>query len=342
MNKILKYNKICEFLNGISEYSVQHLGWATAIVAAILALTSIVFSQFNERSIQRANDIAREIRNKLNKDVKLIESHMIKEDFNHMTYLLVNSTIYKRTLLLFQISSYIIVFLWWFSMFGYINNAGTLADKVLIFLSTVLISIPFLYLPDILKSFNKNQPLTFNNKDELVIHELTRFLKENTAITERSIISDFLNPRVEVELVHRNINIHHVIDVNVVNFTTVFVIQKENQRITINVAKESNHIKKTFSVKLFNEDGIILDGGLFKLFKESAGSEATIFFCTSKTDYLSFKGEVRLEDGTVKIFIVNSANKTLIPSDYNKRNQVIVQPVLGEPMNYQLLDYNEK
>ncbi|GIO22246.1 hypothetical protein [Oceanobacillus sp. J11TS1] len=334
----MKVNCICKFLNDISVYSVQHLGWVTAIVAAILALTSIVFSQFNERSIQKANDIARDIKIRINKDEKLIESYMVKEDFNQMVYLLTNSAIYKKTLFLFQGLSYFIVFLWWLSLFGYISDAKTFADKVLIFLSTILISIPFLYLPDIMKLFNKNQPLKFDSKDQLDIKEVVSFFKENTPLKESIIISDFLSPRIKVELEHRNILVHHIIDIDVVNFTTVFRIQGEEKRVTLNISKDTSDTKKMFSVRPLEDEGATYDNGLFTLFKSLVGSDVVVFFCISETEYTSYKGKIKFNEGKIEISILNSSNKTLSASNYSNKNQLVVEPNLGESKIYKLLD----
>lgn len=76
---------------------------------------------------------------------------------------------------LFTYLSYFIVFLWWLSLLGYLSDADTLIDKIIICLSTLLISIPFLYLPDILKNFNKNKPLSLNEKGYVDLEDFIDF-----------------------------------------------------------------------------------------------------------------------------------------------------------------------
>ncbi len=330
-----------KYLSGISVYSVQYLGWITAIVAAILALTSIVFSQFNERSIQKANDLARGIKNKINEDIELINSPIVKEDFRHMAYLLTNSSIYKNTLFLFEWVSYFIVFLWWFSVIGYIKHAETFADKTLIFLSTILLSIPFLFLPKILKRFNNNQPLSINKKDELNIKELIRFMKENTSLSEAKLISDFLNPTVRIELKNRKLFLYSLTEVDAVNFTIMFVIKGEENRITINVEKNKKGLKNIYSIKPIDGEGTTYDEGLYRKFTFLVGSEVVIFFCKSQDEYISFKGKIQSRQGVIDILIQTINNQTLDISSLNQKNNLMVQPALGEAKNYKLIENNK-
>nr|WP_146139648.1 hypothetical protein [Lysinibacillus timonensis] len=305
-------------------------------MAAILALTSIVFSQFNERSIQKSNDIARGIRNRINSDKESLKSDMVKEDFDHMMYLLSNTSIYNKTMMLFKIVSYFILILWWFSLVGYLNDAETIADKVMIFLSVVLISIPFLYLPDILKLFNKNQPLILNNQGQITINEVISFFKKNTSLKDIDVIKEFLRPNVEVALNHNKINLEYNINVNVTDFTAVFVVENEEQRIITNISRGINNTNKSFYLSPIGKEIMTNDSGLFSLFKKMIGKEATIYICKSSIDYLSFKGEIKIIDSKIQISLINKNNKTLDSSMYNYKNQLIVHPNLGEPISYDL------
>lgn len=328
---------VCEFLKGASVYSVQYLGWVTAIVAAILALTSIVFSQFNERSIQKSNDLARSVKSKINMDKESISDNMVKEDFSQMLYLLSNTSIYDKTMKLFKFVSYFIVFLWWFSLIGYLSDADTLLDKVLIYLSTLLISIPFIYLPDILKAFNNSKPLLLNKYGKLDFIEIISFFKKNTDLKESEIISKFLNPKINIKLVQNKIYLNYNLDIQFANITCIVNIENEDNRIMINLHRDSLHTNKSFYLlPMDKEEHNNDDTGLYKLLKSMIGKEANIYICNPANDYFSFRGKVIFLNGELEIVITNQKHQTLDLSFINMKDQLAVYPVLGDPTIFKL------
>ncbi|WEZ08874.1 hypothetical protein P5663_02995 [Priestia flexa] len=326
---------VCEFLNEVSVYSVQHLGWVTAVVAAILALTSIVFSQFNERSIQSANDLARQIKNKLNqKEEYENKIQEVVEDFNMMVYLLLNTQIYKRTLNLFKYLSYFIIFLWWLSLIGYMNNAETFGDKVVIFLSTILLTIPFLFLPDILESFNKNKPIIISDKNKLDVLELVRFFSRNTPLEKQYIIKKIINPVVKVNINKNKLIIKTIFNIDVVGFNMILKVKDDNNQVTINIDKNESNIENTYSI---SHDVETLEVGLFKQLKSMIGKDVQIFFCFSSTEYICYKGLLKLSDGELEITFDNKNIRTLDHSDLKKKNSFMIQPVLGDAKIFDLI-----
>lgn len=68
----------------------------SAVVVALLALTTIIFSQYNERQIIKSNDISRQIKEAI-KEVTTSEL-AIQELVNELIYDLSNQNFYKMTL----------------------------------------------------------------------------------------------------------------------------------------------------------------------------------------------------------------------------------------------------
>lgn len=329
-------NCICEFFNGASVYSVQYLGWVTAVVAAILALTSIVFSQFNERSIQKSNDIARSIKNRLNAELDINKENVIKEDFNHMIYLLSNTSIYDKTMKLFTYLSYFIVFLWWFSLLGYLSDADTLIDKIIICLSTVLISIPFLYLPDILGNFNKNKPLNLNEKGHVELKDFVAFFKENTNLNDSDIILKFLSPKTNIRF-NNILEINYDINPKTSNLTYVIILKNEDQRIIINLDQELFESKNVFSLLPFEDNGDNQsDLGLFNLLREMNKTDVEIFISSSLKDYICFSGKMKIHKNEIEIYPINKIERAFDSKIFEMKNTLEVAPVLGTPEKFKI------
>jgi len=327
---------ICEFLKGASVYSVQYLGWVTAVVAAILALTSIVFSQFNERSIQKSNDVARSIRNRLNKELDINKENVIKEDFNHMIYLLSNTSIYDKTMKLFTYLSYFIVFLWWFSLLGYLSDADSLIDKIIICLSTILISIPFLYLPDILKNFNKNKPLSLNEKGYVDLKDFIAFFKENTNLNNSDIILKFLSPKTNIRF-NNKLEINYSINSKTSNLTYIVILKNEDKRIIINLDQKLFESKNVFSIlPVENNANNQSDLSLFNLLREMNKSEVEIFISSSLKDYICFSGKMKIHKNEIEICPTNKIERTLDVQIFELKNTLEVAPVLGTPEKFKI------
>ncbi|SFQ87216.1 hypothetical protein SAMN04487920_11320 [Bacillus mycoides] len=192
------WTEISEFFLGVTVYSVQHLGWTTAVVAAILALTAIVFSQYNDRNVTKINEYDYLLRNETN-DVKKIRKYI-----SEVVYLLKNTKIYEDTLALFKYVSYFIVFIWIIVIFGYISDAKTSGDSIVIILSTILVSIPFIRLPMILQKFNEKKFDLRIQNNTLDYLDLESYWKE-LEVKEFDLIKDIINPTVKIKHIEGNI-----------------------------------------------------------------------------------------------------------------------------------------
>lgn len=151
-----------ELMDGISIYSIQYLGWVSAVIAALLALTTIVFSQHNERVIQKSNDLARDISLELNQDKNEVDKNRVIIQINYLVTLLSNVKTYKITLIMFIIISYSLAVCWLFGGIAYSLDAKTVFDSVLVVFSSFILIILLVILPLLMFSFNKSKPLNID------------------------------------------------------------------------------------------------------------------------------------------------------------------------------------
>lgn len=233
--------EICNFFVGIDIYSVQYLGWITAISVTIIALTTIIFSQYNERSIEKSNDLSERIKSSLlsyNDSSVTNDSliHSIRADFNKMVYVLSNNSVYKQTLLLFKCVVYSFSVLWTIGSIGYALDAGTVIDKIIIITSTfVLISI-FIFLPDVLKNFNSSYPVILDEKNRFCdLNTGISYLKENNNLSSPIIIKDIIMPSLKVKLINGQIELRYNQSLNLSNYKVVYVLKSSTEAIFLSL-----------------------------------------------------------------------------------------------------------
>ncbi len=104
------YDIIYSFFENMTSTSTTFLAGSSAVVAALLALTTIIFSQFNERLIQKTSNISREIKMSISEEKNNYQ--VIIDKVNEIIYLLLNQSVYKMTLYFFFFISYLSGILW--------------------------------------------------------------------------------------------------------------------------------------------------------------------------------------------------------------------------------------
>lgn len=194
--KILK-----SFINSITDTSYVYLAGTSAVVAALLALITIVFSQYNERLIHKSNEILKEV----DEMIKSIDLHgdygKVISKINDIIYLHANQHVYKMTLSFFFLISYFSGLLWVITGIGYTNNLlkGDAGDIIIVVSSTIIIASVFFVLPIILLKFNKKTALTVKNHNQVPIEELIGYLTIKK-ISEENIIKNFVGPTLTLKL----------------------------------------------------------------------------------------------------------------------------------------------
>ena len=335
LSKMNELGCICDFLNGVSVYSVQHLGWVSAVVAAILALTSIIFSQFNERVVQKINELTYEL--KKTKYKGNINPDLIKEDINQIIHLLANTEIYHKTLKLFNVVSYFIVFLWWISIFGYMDEAKTLADKVIIFLSTILLTIPFIYLPDILKLFNRNNSkLVLNKNGNLDFNTMNNYWR-SLSIDNVDFITDILTPCVKLKLIDKEMHFNFSKDLSLQDFYVVISGYHNGKKIVIRYLERNDDFINTYGLENVNNQKKEINRGLFGEIKKLNARSFTMHILPLKSeDIFSYKGQIKVIEDEIVFVTISKSSDSLESALKEPENSLVFTKQGEDPFEYKL------
>ncbi|MBY0122306.1 hypothetical protein [Bacillus sp. S/N-304-OC-R1] len=307
------------FLQGISIDSVQYLGWVSAIVAALLALTTIVFSQQNDKVVQTSIDLAREI--KLNATEENIIFPEITKKFNKIISLLQNQRVYKQTLVLFSITSFLGGFLWIIGGVGYFLDMNTSPDKILVLSSTILLGIPLFFLPLIIMNFNKEAPIELNKFRRFGLDSFIDFFNFNEKIGTETIFKDLLSTKFLIGIDNnKKLSIKLMNEISITDFAVVIVLGKSNNDKLI--FRLTSKGKKEFSEKhtLLPNDSNSFEG-LFEFMSTSLSRYNEIYIT-------SLSGDVKA------VFKLNKVsteeNKILFSINAFERNKSFIKPVLDK------------
>lgn len=304
------------FLQGISIESVQYLGWISAIVAALLALTTIVFSQQNDKVVQTSIDLAREI--KLNATEEHIIFPEITKKFNKIISLLQNQRVYKQTLVLFSITSFFGGFLWIIGGVGYFLDMNTSPDKTLVVSSTILLGIPLFFLPLIIMNFNKEAPIELNKFRRFGLDSFIDFFNFNEKINTETIFKEMLSTKLLIGIDNnKKLSIKLMNEIPITDFVVVIVLGKStNDKLTFRLTSKG---RKELSDKhtLLPSDKNSFEG-LFDFMSTSLSRYNEIYITSLSGD-------------TKAVFKLNKVsteeNKILFSLNTFERNKSFIKPV---------------
>ncbi|MFQ6584657.1 hypothetical protein [Priestia megaterium] len=276
------------FFDSISIYSINFLTWTSAVVVALLALTTIIFSQFNERLIQRSNDLSKEITIAI---LKQKDYQVVNEKINEIIYLLSNQLVYKVTLYFFFIISYLSGLLWLASGVGYILDRPqiSLGDLVIIIFSLLAISTTFFVLPIILIQFNKNPPLKVDNKNRLSLDEILRYFSSINSISNETVINDYIKPNLNLSLNYSGIlgiSLKQEIPITKIAYIFEFVGSDNNKQI-IKITNNSVERFNRYNIKPLNKSETSFEG-LFNMIRSTTYQKLYVYSMDKKQLVSSF------------------------------------------------------
>ena len=304
------------FLQGISIESVQYLGWISAIVAALLALTTIVFSQQNDKVVQTSIDLAREI--KLIATEENIIFPEITKKFNKIISLLQNQRVYKQTLVLFSITSFFGGFLWIVGGVGYFLDMNTSPDKILVVSSTILLGIPLFFLPLIIMNFNKEAPIELNKFRRFGLDSFIDFFNFNEKISTETIFKEMLSTKLLIGIDNnKKLSIKLMNEIPITDFAVVIVLGKStNDKLTFRLTSKG---RKELSDKhtLLPSDKNSFEG-LFDFMSTSLSRYNEIYITSLSGDA---KAVFKLNK------VSTEENKILFSLNTFERNKSFIKPV---------------
>ncbi|WP_416144118.1 hypothetical protein [Planococcus koreensis] len=342
-----KMCNLCTLLDEIDIYSIQYLGWITAISVTIIALTTIIFSQYNERSIEKSNDLSEKIKaSLLSYDLTSVANNLqiqtLRTDFNKMIYVLSNNRVYKQTLLLFKSVVYSFSVLWLIGSIGYALDANTFIDKLIIVSSTFVLIFIFIFLPDVLKKFNNTYPVTLDKSNNFCnLNTGISYLKENINLDSSIIIKDFIMPALVVSLDNnRQMELKYNQSLNLSNYNIVYMIKSSSEVIYISLVVEQGIPSVYFQNELKNS--ISFEGLIKSITDSNPHGVLYISDFFNATYSFNFKKEVN-EDKEITFTIGGKVRKTnsKINEIFSQRIPLIRYETGNNTMTYNLIDKNK-
>lgn len=290
---MIKYtiNKLYFFFDGITTTSVNYVSWTSAVVAALLALTTIIFSQYNERQITKSNDISRKIKESFTRD-STPTTETIIEMVKELIYVVSNQSVYKWTLRFFFIISYLSCLTWIISGIGYILIEEKLSsgDLMVIMFSLITVVSTFGMLPIILIKFNNKPPIHIDNKNRVSYDGFIKYFKSITPVSTDDLIKSYIAPSIEISLSQTNImTIALKQQVAITNISYVFkFVGNDNQIqiICINSKKNETYVEHSIKSMNKNENSFL---GLFTILSNSRHQQLFIFSKDNKNLLATFK-----------------------------------------------------
>lgn len=197
------FNHINTFFENFTLESIQFLTWTSPIVAALLALTTIVFSQYNERLLNSSNLLNKEIKTSLKKES---DNKFIISKLNEMIFILRGKSVFTFNLYFFALISFLSSIAWLLAGIGYLNLNKDLhsIDKIIIIIGLFIITITFMVLPIILISLSKKPVLTLNLRNRLSFKNLSLYFNRISTMPNDILIQNLISPLLNISLGHDN------------------------------------------------------------------------------------------------------------------------------------------
>lgn len=308
-------NSLYTFFDNMTVYSVTFLAWTSAVIAALLALTTIIFSQFNERLIQKTNNISKEIKTFI---FKKEDYQLINEKINEIIYLLSNQSVYKLTLYFFFIISYLSGLLWIISGIGYILDQPekSYGDLTVIILSLLAISTTFFILPIILIQFNKNPALIVDNKSRVSFREIIGYFNSITQISNEEIIKEYIKPIFILKLSYSGfLEISLKQEIPIAKITYIFeFVGVNNVKQIIKISSDSTERFNNYSINPVNKNETNFEG-LFNMIQRSNYQNLYVYSMDKKELVASFKLHFSSNTETSQTVLITNQFK-MTPDSY--------------------------
>lgn len=320
------------FFNSITMSSIDYVTWSTTIVAGLLALTTIVFSNYNERQIQKSNRLSKEVEDLLIDNLDKNQISLI-DIVDRLLAVVTNQFTYRLTLIFFFIVSYVSGLLWLFSGVGYflLQSELSIGDSVIIKTALFVIVCTFFILPIILLSFNRNIPLKVDFFNRISLKSFTKYIKSISTISEREIFKNLLNPNLEINTLNENkfkVALKH--NLPVTNFILTFqFVNSDSKKMIMSIKRNKNSKYVEYYIKSKNKnENMFL--GLLKEIRSSKYQYLYVISSNTKELLLVYKlKKIVLKEDSIK-FEIESPMR--IDMDYQ------VTAVTNSYYNFQYLD----
>lgn len=278
------------FFKGISETSLSILTWTSPVVAALLALTTIVFSQYNDRLLNTSNSLHKNIKMTLSKN-RIIDEN-VNDYLNDMIYTLRGKSLYTINLLFFSIISFLSSFAWLLIGISYLvkDASNSIGDRIIYTSALFIVTFTFFILPVILIAFNKRPILKLDFKNRLSFTHVFKYINNIINYQENKIVMNLIQPLVSIEInSQQNILINFKQEVPISEI--YYILEFNGKGSNTQILKLSNSTTESFlTYKLVSTDRNNNNHeGLYNKIRESDSPYLYIFAKNKKDLLASYK-----------------------------------------------------
>lgn len=179
-------NKILNQIKCIPEDVLTFFYYSCSITVALLALTTIIFTVYNERIILKIEEYLTQI--------GLQESDEISRRIDKINSLLSSNRLYLLTIFLVRFIMFLGGFLWYIVLLNKLLNIGSnLIIDIFLILSGILVSVGMVAIPSILILLNRNKFIKLK-KNAFQFNELLQFLRYYKSINGTDLIANIIKP----------------------------------------------------------------------------------------------------------------------------------------------------
>lgn len=303
----------------LSNETLTYFYTSSAVIAALLALTTIVFSHYNERILQKYNELCEKIAKNLSSESSINYLYL-----NSIIQLAERRMIYKCTLRFFCTISFISALLW--LTYGIVNifniksnSSYYFIELIFSILSGIVVTGTFTGLPILLFLFNKENIFKLGENKSIKYNDLIDFFTRKLGVFNHSdIVREFVAPNIELYLDDDKqmiLKCNQLVNVSDYSLVLEFVsLDGMNIYLNFNLSKFQTNSKYLISYE--NEVGDNLPkNNLAKLFgKLKIADKINLFVLNSKSVKASYK----------MLYSPNEDDKICLEiGDINKINQDI-------------------
>lgn len=223
-------DNILSFLLGATPNGFTYLAGISAIIGAILPLTTIIFAQYYDKSAERTNNMFWEMREKIIKET--ISKDEISFEFRKLLFINGNHFIFNSTLRLFKLISYSLLVLWILVCIGFINNnfngaQYALTDKLTIIVSTFLLSLTLMFFPFIFTYVKKRVPIPVK-KNGYSFSSIENLLLDDSRIDKNYFYKNLFDPTLSLKSNDSEFSLEYTQNIPLNKFSILWALKDKN------------------------------------------------------------------------------------------------------------------
>ena len=197
------HNKILIFLIGSTNGSFIYLSAISAVIAALLPLTTIIFALYYDKSMERSSELFDAIREGIVLkppdyfDLRLKLSRIVQTSSIHYS-------VFKWTLIIFWLTSYALALLWLMTVGGYIvtnihnkNTSLSATDLFIIAGATTILILILIVFPPVFARV-KDSRIGNIKRTGCPLTEASRMLVTTAGMSESDFIANVMCPKLSV------------------------------------------------------------------------------------------------------------------------------------------------